>query len=189
MEKTLRNLCTAYVGECQARMRYGFYASKARKEGYEVIGEIFQETSDQEKEHAKRILEAIQTLKKDSSFKIETDIDLTLGNTIENLKSAINGESYEWTDMYPTFANEAEEEGFPEIAKRLRAIAKSEEHHEERYKKLLKQLEGGTIFKKEEEVEWTCMECGYVHRGKEPPEMCPSCDHPKSFYRLKNEEY
>lgn len=189
MEKTLRNLSMAYVGECQARMRYSFYASKARKEGYEVVAEVFTETAEQEKEHAKRIFEAIQKIKKDHTIKIESDVDLTLGSTIENLKSAIKGENHEWTDMYPRFADEAEEEGFPEIAKRLRAITVAEEHHEERYKKLLAELENGTLFEKDEEIEWTCLECGYVHKGKEPPEVCPSCDHSKAFYKKKCEEY
>jgi rubrerythrin len=189
MEKTLKNLCMAYVGECQARNRYSFYASKARKEGYEIVGNIFQETADQEKEHAKRIFEAIQILKEDNSLKIEADVELVLGTTIENLRSAVKGENFEWTQMYPSFADEAEEEGLKDIATRLRAIKRAEEHHEERFKKLLKQLEEETIFKKDEEVEWVCMECGYVHNGKEPPEKCPSCDHAKSFYKLKCEEY
>ncbi len=189
MKETLSNLCIAYVGECQARNRYSFYASTARKEGYEVIGAVFQETSDQEKEHAKRIFEAIQKLKKGNSLKVETEVPLVLGTTIENLKAAAEGENYEWTQMYPGFADTAEKEGLTDVAKRLRAIKRAEEHHEERFKKLLKQLEEGTIFKKDEKVEWSCMECGYIHNGKEPPEKCPSCDHPKSFYRLKCEEY
>ncbi len=189
MEETLKNLAMAYVGECQARNRYSFYASKARKEGYEVIGNVFQETADQEKEHAKRIFEAIQSLKKNNSLKIEAEVPLVLGTTIENLRAAAEGENYEWTQMYPAFADKAEEEGLIEIANRLRAIKIAEEHHEERYKKLIKQLEEGTLFKKEKVVEWICMECGYVHRGKQPPEKCPSCDHAKAFYKLKCEEY
>ncbi len=188
--ETLKNLMKAFIGESQARNRYTFYASIARKEGYEVIADVFQETADQEKEHAKRIFEEVQKLKKSNSLKIE-DIEspLVLGNTLENLRSAINGENYEWTKMYPKFADIAEKEGFQEIANRLRAIKKSEEHHEERYKKLLEQLEKGTLFKKEKVVEWVCMECGYVYKGKEPPEKCPSCDHSKAFYRVKCEEY
>ncbi len=189
MKETLRNLCMAYVGECQARNRYSFYASIARKEGYEVIGNVFQETADQEKEHAKRIFEEIQKLKKDNSLKVETEVSLVLGTTVENLRAAAEGENYEWTQMYPRFADVAEKEGLIEVANRLRAIKKAEAHHEERFKKLLEQLEKGTLFKKEEVVEWVCMECGYVHKGKQPPEKCPSCDHAKSFYRLKCEEY
>lgn len=189
MEETLKNLCMAYVGECQARNRYSFYASIARKEGYEVIGEVFQETADQEKEHAKRIFEHIQSLKKDNSLKIEAEVGLVLGTTAENLRAACEGENYEWNQMYPGFADKAEEEGLIEVANRLRAIKRSEEHHEERFKKLLEQLENGTILKKDEVVEWVCMECGYIHKGKQPPEKCPSCDHAKSYYRLKCEEY
>lgn len=189
MKETFRNLCIAFVGECQARNRYTFYASIASKEGYEVIRTIFQETADQEKEHAKRIFEAIQKLKKDDSLKIETEVPLVLGTTIENLRSAIAGENYEYTQMYPSFADKAEEEGLQDIADRLRAIKKAEEHHEERYKKLLKEIENETIFKKDKIVKWTCMECGYVHEGKEPPKKCPSCDHAKAFYKLKCEEY
>jgi rubrerythrin len=189
MDKTLKNLCMAYVGESQARNRYHFYASIARKEGYEIIGEVFLETSNQEKEHAKRLFEAIQKLKKDNSIKIEAEVPLVLGTTIENLRAAIEGENYEYSIMYPGFADEAEEEGLADVAKRLRSIKKAEEHHEERFNKLLKQLEEGSLFKKNKVVEWSCMECGYVHSGKEPPEKCPSCDHAKSFYKLKCEEY
>ncbi len=189
MEETLKNLCAAFVGESQARNRYSFYASIARKEGYEIIGEIFQETADQEKEHAKRIFEAIQKLKKDNSLKIEVEVPLVLGTTVENLRSAVDGENYEYTQMYPAFADIAEKEGLIDVANRLRAIKRAEQHHEERFKKLIEQLEKGTLLKKEEVVEWVCMECGYVHKGKEPPEKCPSCDHAKSFYRLKCEEY
>lgn len=189
MKETLKNLAMAFVGECQARNRYTFYASIARKEGFEIVGQVFQETADQEKEHAKRIFEAIQKLKKTDSLKIETEVSLVLGTTIENLRSAVAGENYEYTQMYPSFADKAEEEGLIEVAERLRAIKKAEEHHEERYKKLLKQLEEKTIFKKDKVVEWTCMECGYVHKGKEPPKKCPSCDHAQSFYKLKCEEY
>ncbi|MEM4330501.1 MAG: rubrerythrin family protein [Candidatus Pacearchaeota archaeon] len=188
--ETLKNLVLAFIGECQARNKYTFYASIARKEGYELIAEVFQETAEQEKEHAKRIFEEIQKLKKENKIKIkEVETELTLGSTIENLKAAISGENYEWSEMYPKFADIAEKEGLKEIATRLRAIKKAEEHHEERYKKLLEQLEKKSIFKKERAVEWVCMECGYVHKGKEPPEKCPSCDHPKAFYRLKCEEY
>jgi rubrerythrin len=189
MEETLKNLCKAFVGESQARNRYHFYASIARKEGYEIIGEVFLETSNQEKEHAKRIFEEIQKLKKDNSLKVEAEVPLVLGTTVENLKAAAEGENYEWTQMYPGFADIAEKEGLIDVANRLRAIKKAEAHHEERFKKLLEQLEKGTLFEKEEVVEWVCMECGYVHKGKEPPEKCPSCDHSKAFYRLKCEEY
>jgi len=124
-----------------------------------------------------------------SEIKVETVAPTVFGTTAENLKEAIAGENYEYTQMYPEFADIAEKEGFPEIAKRLRVIAKAEEHHEERYKKIVKEVEAGTVFKKEREVWWVCRECGYVHFGKEPPEECPSCGHPRSFYQLKSEEY
>ena len=190
MKETLKNLAKAFIGESQARNRYTFYASIARKEGYELIANIFEETANQEKEHAKRIFEEIQKIKEKDSIEIEKlEAPLVLDSTLENLKAAIAGENYEWTKMYPEFADIAEKEGFNEVANRLRAIKKAEEHHEERYKKLLEQLQKGTLFKKEKNVEWVCMECGFVHKGKQPPEKCPSCDHSKAFYRLKCEEY
>lgn len=193
MKQTLENLAKAFIGESQARNRYTFYAKIARKEGFEQIAEIFLLTADNEKEHAKRLFEHIQKLKKklneSDEIKVEAAAPLVLGNTTENLKAAIAGEHYENTEMYPGFADTAEKEGLTEIAKRLRSIANAEKHHEERYQKLLKEVEAGTIFKKEKEVYWVCRECGYVHFGKEPPEKCPSCDHEKGFYQIKCEEY
>lgn len=189
MSETIKNLTKAFIGESQARNRYTFYAKIARKEGYEQIGEVFQITADNEKEHAKRIFEHIQELKPDAEIIVEATAPTTYGTTIENLKAAIKGEHYEYSEMYPSFAETAEKEGNDEIAQRLKAIGKAEVHHEERYKKILEQLEKGTIFKKDQEVEWVCRECGYVHKGNEPPEKCPSCDHAKSFYQLKCEEY
>ena len=124
-----------------------------------------------------------------SEIKVEAVAPTTLGDTVENLKAAIAGENYENTEMYPEFADVAEKEGFPEIAARLRAIAVAEKHHEERYKKLLKELEGNTVFKKEKKVYWVCRKCGYIHEGTEPPEACPSCGHPKSYFELQSEEY
>lgn len=190
MKKTLENLTRAFIGESQARNRYTFYAKVAKKEGYEQIAEIFLIAADNEKEHAKRLFEHIQELKGDTNeIKVEAAAPLVYGNTTENLKTAIAGENYEYTEMYPEFAKVAEEEGLGKIAGRLKAIAKAEKHHEERYKKLLKEVEAGTVFKKDKEVEWMCRECGYVHFGKQPPEKCPSCDHSKSFYQIKCEEY
>lgn len=194
MKETIKNLTKAFIGESQARNRYSFYAKVARKQGYEQIGEIFLTTAKQEKEHAKRLFEYINELKKDSGenleeIKVEATTSTTLGDIAENLKAAIAGENYEYTDMYPGFAKTAEEEGLPKIAARLKAIAIAEKHHEERYKKLLKEVEAGTVFKKEKEIEWTCRECGYVHFGTEAPEQCPSCDHEQSFYQVKCEEY
>ena len=194
MKKTLENLTKAFIGESQVRNRYSFYAKIAQKEGYEQIAEIFRITADNEKTHAKRIFEHIQEIKekigeKLDEIKVEAVAPTIYGTTIENLKAAISGEHYEYTEMYPEFAKVAEEEGLDNIAKRLRAIAKAEEHHEERYKKLLKEIEAGTVFKKDKEIWWVCRECGYIHFGTEPPEKCPSCDHPRSFYQVKCEEY
>jgi rubrerythrin len=194
MKNTIENLTKAFIGESQARNRYTFYAKVAKKEGFEQIAEIFLITAENEKEHAKRLFEHINELKKKSNesldeIKVEAVAPTILGNTVDNLKAAIAGENYEYTQMYPEFADVAEKEGFPEITKRLRAIAIAEKHHEERYKKLLREVEAGTVFKKEKEVWWVCRECGYVHFGTEPPEKCPSCDHAKSFYQIKCEEY
>lgn len=194
MKKTIENLTKAFIGESQARNRYTLYAKTARKEGFEQIAEIFLLTAENEKEHAKWLFRLINILKKKSDekldmLKVEAEAPTILGTTAENLKAAIEGENYEYTEMYPEFADVAEKEGFPDIAKRLRAIAKAEEHHEERYKKLLKEVEAGTVFKKDKPVKWICMECGYEHEGKEPPEKCPSCSHARSFFQVKCETY
>jgi len=195
MEKTLQNLTKAFIGECQARMRYTYYAKIAKKEGYEQISSIFEETAEQEKVHAKRIFEHIQELKeklgksKTETIIVEAEAPTTYETTLENLKSAIEGETHEKEIIYPEFAEVAQKEGLNKIATRLRSIAKAEDHHRERYQKLLNQLENGTIFKKSKKVVWVCRECGYVHEGPEAPESCPSCDHPKAYYQLKSEEY
>ncbi|MFA7663049.1 MAG: rubrerythrin family protein [Patescibacteria group bacterium] len=194
MQKTLQNLTKAFVGESQARNRYTFYSRVAQKEGYEQIAEIFTLTADNEKAHAKRLFEHIQELKKKLSdtsnvVVVETEAPNVYETTIENLKASIAGENHEYTSMYPEFAKVAEEEGLTEIAKRLLAIAKAEAHHEDRYKRILVQLEAGTIFKKATEIEWVCRECGYVHIGTEAPEKCPSCDHPQAFYQVRCENY
>jgi rubrerythrin len=194
MEETIQNLVKAFIGESQARNRYTFYSKIAKKEGYEQIAGAFLLSADNEKEHATWLFRLINELKEKADtdldeIKVEASAPTTLGSTADNLKAAIAGENYEHTTMYPEFADVAEKEGFPEIAERLRAIAKAEEHHEERYKKLLREVEAGTVFKKEEEVEWVCRECGYVHKGTEPPEKCPSCDHDRGYYQVKCEEY
>ncbi len=191
MKKTIENLAKAFIGESQARNRYTFYSKIAKKEGFEQISEIFLVTAENEREHAAWLFKLINKLKGNEmdEIKVEASVPTVLGTTAENLKAAIAGENYENTKMYPEFADVAEEEGYPEIAKRLRAIAKAEKHHEERYKKLLKEVEEGSVFKKDKEVYWVCRECGYVHFGTEPPEKCPSCDHEKSFYEIKCEEY
>ena len=191
MQKTIENLTKAFIGESQARNRYTFYAQQAKKEGYEQIASVFLETAEQEKTHAKRLFELIQALNKQglNEIKVEASAPTIYGNTTENLKASIAGENYEYTEMYPAFAKIAEQEGLTDIAKRLRAIAKAEEHHEERYKKLLSQVEEGTVFKKDKETVWVCRECGYVHIGNEAPEKCPACDHPQAYYQVKCEEY
>jgi len=194
MKNTIENLVKAFIGESQARNRYTFYAKVAKKEGFEQIAGIFLITAENEKEHASNLFKLINELKKKSNerldeIKVEAVAPTVLSSTAENLKAAIAGENHEHTKMYPEFADVAESEGFPEIAKRLRAIAKAEEHHEERYKKLLKEVEAGTFFKKEKEVWWVCRECGYIHFGKEPPEKCPSCDPPRSYFQRRCEEY
>jgi len=193
MQKTLENLTKAFIGESQARNRYTFYAKIAKKEGYEQISEVFTITAENEKEHAKWLFRLINELKSKEGNPAEINVEASaptiLGTTLDNLKAAINGETYEYTEMYPNFAQVAEEEGLIDIANRLRAIAKAEEHHKERYEKILKEVEAGTVFKKDKEVWWVCRECGYVHFGTEPPEKCPSCDHEKGFYQVKCEEY
>lgn len=194
MDQTLKNLAKAFIGESQARNRYNMYASTAKKEGYVQIYEIFNETAEHEKQHAKWMMRMFNQIKDEQDLEItdvevEAEFNSILGDTAENLQSAIDGEHYENSEMYPEFADVAEEEGYPKVANRLRAIAESEEYHEERYSKLLKQVENRTFFEKEEEVEWVCLECGRVHKGTTPPEECPSCDHPKSYYKLKNDQY
>jgi rubrerythrin len=194
MKKTIENLTKAFIGESQARNRYTFYSKIAQKEGFEQIAEVFLLTADNEREHAKWLFKLINELKNKSSedlseITVEAVAPTTLGNTIENLKAAISGEHYENTTMYPEFADIAEKEGFPEIAERLKAISKAEAHHEERYRKLLKEAEGKTIFKKDREVYWVCRKCGYVHEGETPPDKCPSCDHESNYFEIKCEEY
>ena len=194
MKKTIENLARAFVGESQARNRYSFYAKIAKKEGFEQIAEIFHITAENEKVHAKRLFEHINELKKQSGndfdeINLEVETPTTFGSTAENLRAAIAGENYEHTEMYPGFADVAEEEGLIKIANRLRSIAISEKHHEERFIKLLKEIDNGTVFKKGDKVWWVCRECGYVYFGVEPPKTCPACDHPTSYYQVKCEEY
>jgi len=188
--KTLENLTKAFIGESMARNRYTFYAKQAFKEGYDQISEIFTQTAEQEREHAKWLFTLINELKKGKKeFEVTTSAPTKLGDTKENLKAAIAGEKHEYTSMYPEFAKIAEKEGLPKIAIRLRAIAIAEKHHEERYKKLLKELEDKTIFKKKKKVSWICRKCGYEHNGNSPPEKCPSCGHEKNYFERKCEEY
>ena len=193
MSKTIENLTKAFIGESMARNRYTIYAKIALNEGYDVISGIFLLTADNEREHAKWLFRLINDIKKNegspTTIKVEAEAPLILSNTIDNIKGAIEGENYEYTKMYPEFANTAEKEGFKDVAERLRAIAEAEEHHEGRYKKILKELEAGTLFKKKEKVVWVCRNCGYVHEDTEPPEKCPSCNHEKAYFERQCEVY
>ncbi|MBE6580946.1 MAG: rubrerythrin family protein [Ruminococcaceae bacterium] len=171
--KTEQNLLAAFAGESQARNKYTYFASVAKKEGYEQISAIFTKTADNEKEHAKMW------------FKLLGE----LGNTAENLAAAAAGENYEWTDMYATFADEAEAEGFTEIAAKFRAVAAIEKTHEERYRALLKNVEMQAVFAKSEETMWECRNCGHLVMGKKAPEVCPVCVHPQSFFEVRAENY
>ncbi len=195
MKETIKNLTKAFIGESQARNRYTMYAKIAKKEGYEQISEIFSETANQEAEHAKWLFRLINQLKEMSgeetyeTIVVEADAPTKLGTTIENLQAAIDGENYEHSTMYPEFAKKAKEEELPEISARLLAIAKAEDHHEDRYKRLLEELRNQTVFEKEEEVEWVCRKCGYIHKGTSAPEKCPACGHPQAYYQKRCEQY
>ena len=171
--KTEKNLMEAFAGESQARNKYTYFASVAKKEGYEQISAIFTKTADNEKEHAKMW------------FKLLGE----LGDTAQNLAAAAAGENYEWTDMYATFADEAEAEGFTDIAAKFRAVAKIEKSHEERYRALLANVEMQKVFEKSEETMWECRNCGHLVMGKKAPEVCPVCAHPKSYFEVRKENY
>ncbi len=171
--KTEKNLWEAFAGESQARNKYTYFASKAKKEGYIQIANIFEETANNEKEHAK------------IWFKLLNGI----GSTVENLKAAAEGENYEWTDMYDTFAKEADEEGFTDIARLFRGVAAIEKEHEERYKKLLENVEDGLVFSRDGEMIWQCGNCGHICVGKSAPNVCPVCDHPQAYFQIKAENY
>ncbi len=191
--ETIKNLSKAFIGESQARNRYTFYSKIAKKEGYEQLSELFLITAENEKEHAKWLLRMINELnvkeKKLIPLIVEGEVPTVLGTSEENLQAAIAGENYEHTIMYPKFAKKAEEEGLFLIAGRLMAIAKAEEHHENRYKKFLKEIQEKTVWKKSEKVYWVCRKCGYIHEGTMPPEECPSCGHPKTYFEVLCEKY
>ncbi len=192
MKKTVENLTKAFIGESMARNRYTFYASTARKEGYEQIAEIFSTTADNENEHAEWDFKMLLQLKPAEKFEevlVQAAAPTTWGTTLENLKAAIAGETYEFTEMYPEFARVAKEEGYKDISGRLKSIAVAEKHHAERYTKLLAEVQAGTVFKKAQPVWWYCSKCGYMEFGVEPPLRCPSCDHERSYYRVLNEVY
>jgi rubrerythrin len=194
MKKTVENLAKAFIGESQARNRYTLYAKVAKKEGYEQLSEIWLNTAENEREHAKWAMRMINSLKEEadedlSEITVEADAPTILGDTVDNLKASIEGETYEYTEMYPEFADTAEEEGYEDIAERLRAIGRVEEHHEERFTRILREVEAGTVFKKDSPVKWVCRKCGYIHEGTEPPEKCPSCDHPTEYFEILCEEF
>ncbi len=172
--KTEKNLMAAFAGESEARNKYSYYASKAKKDGYVQIGKIFEETAANEKEHAK------------IWFKLLKD---GIGATVDNLADAASGENYEWTEMYPTFAKEAREEGFEHIAYLFEEVAKIEKEHEERYKKLLENVEGGLVFSRDEEMIWQCSNCGHIMVGKKAPDVCPVCAHPQAYFEIKADNY
>ncbi len=179
--ETEKNLLKAFAGESQARNRYTYFASKAKKEGYVQIAAIFEETANQEKEHAKRLFKYMEGGEVEITASFPAGV---IGSTLENLKEAAAGENYEHTEMYPEFAKKAREEGFNEIACVFDAIAVAERFHEKRYKALAKNIEDGKVFKRDEPVKWRCRNCGYIHEGEEAPEKCPACAHPKSHFEL-----
>jgi rubrerythrin len=192
LKQTFLNLGAAFIGESMARNRYTMYNKVARTEGYEQIAGIFAETADQERVHARVLFELLQGIKAENGGELKlanVEVPLVLGTTAENLQAAIDGEHYENTTMYPGFADVADQEGYKAIAARLRSIAVAESHHEERYSKLLKEVKAQSVFKKDHKVIWICRECGYVYEGTEPPAKCPACEHPSSFYQIKNENY
>ena len=172
--KTEKNLMAAFSGESEARNKYTYYASKAKKDGFVQISKLFEETAANEKEHAK------------IWFKLLKD---GIGATADNLADAAAGENYEWTEMYPTFAKEAREEGFEHIAYLFEEVAKIEKEHEERYRKLLANVEGGLVFSRDEEMIWQCSNCGHIMVGKKAPEVCPVCAHPQSYFEIKADNY
>lgn len=184
--KTEKNLLASFAGESQARNRYTYFASKAKKEGYEQISAIFQETADNEKEHAKMFFKYLEGDMVEITAMYPAGV---IGTTAENLKAAAAGENEEHTKLYPGFADTAEEEGFKEIAITWRRIADVEKHHEERYLALLKNVEGKTVFKKDAGTEWKCRNCGYIHEGKEAPDSCPACNHPQAHFEVLCEQY
>ena len=184
--ETAKSLLTAFAGESQARNRYTYFAGQARKEGYVQIADIFEETANQEKEHAKRFFQFLEGGDLEVQAAFPAGIIATTG---ENLKAAAGGEHHEWTNLYPSFAKIAREEGFEEVAKAFSAISIAEKQHEKRYLGLLANIEGGTVFKKPNAVVWRCRNCGYLHEGSEAPQNCPACAHPQAYFELLGENW
>ena len=184
--RTEKNLLAAFVGESQARNRYTFFASQARKEGYEQIAGFFLETADNEREHAKTFFSFLQGGEVEIAGSFPAGV---VGTTKENLHAAASGENDEHTAVYPEFARIAEQENFPAIARVFKAIGSIEKHHEKRYRTLLENVEKERVFKREDPVDWKCRNCGYVHTGKQAPKICPSCGHPRGFFEILGENY
>jgi rubrerythrin len=184
--QTEKNLLTAFAGESQARNRYTYFASQAKKEGYVQISSIFEETANQEKEHAKRFFKFLEGGEVEVSAGFPAGV---IGSTLENLKAAAGGEHFEWTEMYPGFAKTAKDEGFKDVAAAFENISVAEKQHEKRYLDLAGNIEADRVFKREEKVVWRCRNCGFLHEGKEAPNQCPACVHPQAHFELLGENY
>jgi len=184
--KTEQNLLKAFAGESQARNRYDFFAKQAKKEGLEQIAAIFEETAENERSHAKQFFRFLEGGMVEITASYPAGV---IGNTLENLKAAAEGENEEWTHLYPEFARIAEEEGFKEVAAKFRIISKVEKAHEERYRKLYDNLENGKVFERDGKVTWKCRVCGYLHEGKKPPLNCPVCQHPQAYFEIEATNY
>ncbi len=184
--QTEKNLLTAFAGESQARNRYNYFASKAKKEGFVQMSFIFEETANQEKEHAKRLFKFLEGGEVEVTAAFPAGV---IGTTLQNLKDSAAGEHYEHTEMYPGFAKTAKEEGFEDIAVVFMSIAVAEKQHEKRYNDLAANIEAGRVFKRDEEVVWRCRNCGYIHTGSEAPDLCPACAHPQAHFELLGENY
>ena len=184
--QTEKNILTAFAGESQARTRYTYFASQAKKEGYRQVSEIFEETANQEREHAKRLFKLLEGGEVEVTASFPAGV---IGCTTDNLREAAGGEKHEWTEMYPSFAKVAREEGLTEIADIFEAIAVAEKQHEKRYNELLANIEAGRVFKREKKAVWRCINCGYLHEGNEAPDLCPACNHPQAHFELLGENW
>ncbi|OGV49044.1 MAG: rubrerythrin [Lentisphaerae bacterium GWF2_52_8] len=184
--KTEKNLLAAFAGEAQARNRYSYFASQARKESFLQIGDIFEATAEQERIHAKNFFKYLEGGMVEITASYPAGI---IASTAENLREAAGGEHHEWSDLYPGFAKIAEEEGFRDVALTFRMVSVAEKHHEERYLALLKNVKEGSVLERKENVKWTCSKCGYVHEGKTPPKKCPACQHPSEYFIVLSEEF
>lgn len=187
--RTAENLMQSFINECQARTRYDYYASQAKKDGYVQIQNIFEETAKNEKEHAKRFYKFLREELEGEVMEITNTYPINFSDTLSNLKAAAEGEHEEQSSLYPQFADIAAEEGFIEIANVFSRIAEVEERHEIRYRKLIENIEEGKVFKRNEVKEWKCNNCGYIHVGEEAPEVCPACDHPRAHFEIFKETY